>query len=323
MTDKLEQQMHEAFDRTHMPAGLAERTLAHIETQRQAGAAVEWADEMAAHAPQTASEPARLSVVNGAAEQPRTRARRRFPLVAALAACLVLVAVGVVGVAWAWQPYAYVAIDVNPSIELGINRLDRVASTKAYNEDGAEVLAIANVEGDTYEEAMTAIEGALATYLDSSSAIELTIVCDDRNVATQLESVGTHCLDQDGTGQVHCSHASEEDHEQAAVAGLGVGKYRVYRALADAGVDITADEAGSMTMRELLDLAAANGVELSWHDIHEAEGHTDSGEHEGSSAPAAGQGQGSGAGNGNGNNSGQASVHHGEHAGWKDGHHDE
>ena len=25
MTDKLEQQMHEAFDRTHMPAGLAER----------------------------------------------------------------------------------------------------------------------------------------------------------------------------------------------------------------------------------------------------------------------------------------------------------
>ena len=68
------------------------------------------------------------------------------------------------------------AIDVNPSIELGINRLDRVASTKAYNEDGAKVLAIANVEGDTYEEAMTAIEGALATYLDSSSAITRDLV---------------------------------------------------------------------------------------------------------------------------------------------------
>ena len=28
MTDKIEQRMHEAFDRVHMPAGLAERTLA-------------------------------------------------------------------------------------------------------------------------------------------------------------------------------------------------------------------------------------------------------------------------------------------------------
>ena len=138
MTDKLEQQMHEAFDRTHMPAGLAERTLAHIETQRQAGAAVEWADEMEAHAPQTANEPARPSVVNGAAEQPRTRARRRFPLVAALA-----------GASSSWrrassaspgQPYAYVAIDVNPSIELGINRLDRVASTKATTRTGPKCL---------------------------------------------------------------------------------------------------------------------------------------------------------------------------------------
>ena len=140
MTDKLEQQMHEAFDQTHMPAGLAERTLAHIETQRQAGAAVERADEMESHAPQTANEPARLSVVNGAAEQPRARARRRFPLVAALAACLVLVAVGVVGVAWAWQPYAYVAIDVNPSIELGINRLDRVRARRPTTRTGPKCL---------------------------------------------------------------------------------------------------------------------------------------------------------------------------------------
>lgn len=257
MTDKLEQRMHGAFDQAHMPAGLAERTLARIEAERKAGAA----DTPAAGPSPVATTP--LSVIDSKPSRRASRKHRRLPLVAALAACLALVALGIGGVAWAWQPYAYVAIDVNPSIELGINRFDRVASTRAYNDDGERVLAAADVQGETYEQAMTSIEQALQDYLDDTSAIEVTIICDDRRAANQLEDVGTRCLGASGTGQVHCSHASEEEHHAAASAGIGVGKYRVWQELVDAGTDISADEASGMTMRELLDLAEAEGVDTS------------------------------------------------------------
>ena len=267
MTDKLEQRMHEAFDRIHVPAGLAERTLARIEVERQAEAA----DGTAGKPSSVAKEP--LSVVDGGLGRRGGLIRRRGPLVAVLAACLVLAALGIGGAAWAWQPYAYVAIDVNPSLELGINRFDRVSSTRSFNDDGAQVLEAADVDGQPYEQAMAAIEDALQKYLDDASAIEITIVCDDDAAASQLEDVGTRCLDASGAGQVHCSHASEADHHAAADADMGVGKYRVYQELVDAGVDISADEAQDMTMRELLDLAAENDVSIPWHAEHEEAHH--------------------------------------------------
>ena len=197
------------------------------------------------------------------------RSPRRARLVAALAACAVLIALGIGGVAWAVTPYAYVTVDVNPSLELGINRLDRVTSTRAYNDDGARVLAAADVQGDTYEDAMTALETALQEYVASGAPVELAVVCDNQRTATMLENVGTRCLEASG-GQVHCSHASSDDHHAASELDMGVARYHVYRALADAGVELSADDARNMSMRELLDMARQNGVQV---DAHEGASH--------------------------------------------------
>lgn len=320
MTDELEQRMHEAFDRAHMPAGLAERTLARIEAMRDeqpvaAGdgteghsatrtAALPQADAPLGQAPMAGRGARPDSGAGGraAGRRPARRYRHRIPLVAALAACLVLAALGIGGVTWAWQPYAYVAIDVNPSIELGINRLDRVASTRAYNADGEQVLEAADVDGMPYEDAMDALEEQLQAYLADGGVVEITVTCDDDATATELETVGTRCLDAGGTGRVRCSHASEEEHHAAASAGIGVGKYRVWRELADAGVDIAVDEASSMTMRELLDLAEAEGVDTSTASTGLAEGehrgagahhaeNPDSGHDDGSARAASGSSQ--------------------------------
>ncbi len=273
MTDELEARMHEAFDQAHMPAGLAERTLARIEAERQrtgGGDAARKAHAPVQETPQSTAHPS-FAVVDEPARR-KARRHRRAPLVAALAACLVLAALGIGGVAWAWQPYAYVAIDVNPSVELGINRFDRVASTRAYNDDGAQVLKEADVDGMVYEDAIDALDDALRTYLQDGAVVQMTVVCSDEAAASELETVGTRCLDAGGTGQVHCSHASEEEHRAAASAGIGIGKYRVWQELVDAGVDITADEASAMTMRELLGLAGAEGVDTSTPSTGAAEG---------------------------------------------------
>ncbi len=242
----VEDNLREAFDAVRVPADLTARTLAHIEAERTQ---------------QPSAAPAAPAIPQKA---PRRAARRRVRRRAlALAACLVLTALGIGCFIWAWQPTAYVAIDINPSLELGINRLDRVASARACNEDGEAVLAETALVGKTYEEALDALDGALDSYRTDDAVVALTIVCDDQARAATLESVGRRCLEHGSGGDVRCAHASEEEHHEATAAGMGLGKYRVWRALVAAGDDLSAEEASSLTMRELLDRAEAIGADLS------------------------------------------------------------
>lgn len=269
MTDDLERRMREAFDGAHLPAGLAERMLARIEAERAAQAAQAEPASQAGRATRMEhmarverATPA-MQVERAAQAEPairagraaRTERRPARPLTRraaiALAACLALAAVGVGGYAWAQAPCAYVAIDVNPSIELGINRLGNVASVRAYNEDGERLLQALDLDGLAYADAMAALEERLRGYLADGATVEMTVVCDDERRAAELEQVGVGCLSASGSGSVHCSHASSEEHHAAESAGMGLGKYRLYLELVDAGVDISPEEASAMTMREL------------------------------------------------------------------------
>ncbi len=275
MTDDLERRMREAFDGAHLPAGLAVRTLARIEAERAVQTAQAEPASQAEHAtrmehmarveratPAVQAEPASQAERAAQAEPAiragraaRTERRPARPLTRraaiALAACLALAAVGVGGYAWAQAPCAYVAIDVNPSIELGINRLGNVASVRAYNEDGERLLQALDLDGLAYADAMAALEERLRGYLDDGATVEMTVVCDDERQAAELEQVGVGCLSASGSGSVHCSHASSEEHHAAESAGMGLGKYRLYLELVDAGVNISPEEASAMTMREL------------------------------------------------------------------------
>lgn len=275
MTDDLERRMREAFDGAHLPAGLAVRTLARIEAERAVQTAQAEPASQAEHAtrmeymarveratPAVQAEPAPQAERAAQAEPAiragraaRTERRPARPLTRraaiALAACLALAAVGVGGYAWAQAPCAYVAIDVNPSIELGINRLGNVASVRAYNEDGERLLQALDLDGLAYADAMAALEERLRGYLDDGATVEMTVVCDDERQAAELEQVGVGCLSASGSGSVHCSHASSEEHHAAESAGMGLGKHRLYLELVDAGVNISPEEASAMTMREL------------------------------------------------------------------------
>ena len=58
----------------------------------------------------------------------------------AIAAICMFLLLGAGGYSVYRQPVSYISIDVNPSVEIGINRFGRVVSTDAYNEDGRIVL---------------------------------------------------------------------------------------------------------------------------------------------------------------------------------------
>lgn len=59
---------------------------------------------------------------------------------------------------WAYAaPYSYVSLDVNPSIEYTLNRLDRVIKVNAVNDDGQAILAELNMAGLKYKSIEDAI----------------------------------------------------------------------------------------------------------------------------------------------------------------------
>ena len=247
-----------AFDKVYAPEQLKMRTIEMIEAQRakQADGVVDQADaaDGQADVADDASIPTKKKI----------RAITSLRAKIALAACAVLIALGIGGGAYAYQtPVAYVGIDINPSIELGVNYFDRVVSAEGVNADGQDILSETNVVGMSYEEALASLNDSLTNrgYLTADAAVAVTVMCDDDSRCSNLEETSQHCFSSAGQG-VHCSRATSTEHHEAHESGLGMGKYLAWRSLVDAGVDISADDVAHMTISELRALAAQEGVAI-------------------------------------------------------------
>lgn len=267
-----------AFDKVHAPEQLKMRTFEMIEAQRmrQTDGVVDQADAADGQADIATSDAFRTNAAAGdafqadVADDTSIPTKKKIRVITslrakiALAACAVLIALGIGGGAYAYQtPVAYVGIDINPSIELGVNYFDRVVSAEGDNADGQDILSEINVVGMTYEEALASLNDSLMNkgYLTANAAVAVTVMCDDDSRYSNLEETSQRCFSSAGQG-VYCSRATSTEHHEAHESGLGMGKYLAWRSLVDAGVDISADDVAHMTMSELRALAAQEGVAI-------------------------------------------------------------
>ena len=76
-----------------------------------------------------------------------------------------------------FYPSASIAVDINPSIELKVNALDRVISLEGRNSDGLELVKNIDVTGMSYDDAMQRIllSRGLEPYLEDGSQITITV----------------------------------------------------------------------------------------------------------------------------------------------------
>lgn len=120
--------------------------------------------------------------------------RRMRGLVAAAAACVCLTVMG--GGAFHYhlenrQVESVIGIDVNPSIELSINRRERVLEAKALNADADEIISDMDLEGVDLNVAVNAVVGSMVThgYLDDlDNAILVTVSNDSVRKARELRA---------------------------------------------------------------------------------------------------------------------------------------
>ena len=83
--------------------------------------------------------------------------RRRVSYKPVLAMAFVLLLMLSVGGVLYMTPVSSISVDINPSLELGVNRFDRVISAKAYNSDGEKLLKEVNVLFKKYDDALLEI----------------------------------------------------------------------------------------------------------------------------------------------------------------------
>jgi ribosomal protein S8 len=75
--------------------------------------------------------------------------------------------------AWAYMtPYSYVSIDVNPSVELTINRFNRVLEVNAVNDDGEKIVEQISLESLKHRDVSEAVENVLEELKDEGYIVD-------------------------------------------------------------------------------------------------------------------------------------------------------
>lgn len=185
---------------------------------------------------------------------PRRRRASSFRLAAALC-CLVLIFSGAGG-ALAWfTPVAAISLDINPSLELSINRFDRVVSVTCYNQDAQALIDGLNLNYQPYDQAVTTLmeSEAMSDYRDGTGELSVTVVCSDPEKTQELESAVTACAGN-GWGRVSCHTATQEQLQEAHDCGLSFGKYQALLELQALDPSITAEDIEHMSMYEIRQL---------------------------------------------------------------------
>lgn len=221
MNDKLNEKLKDVFDQVQAEEDLKEKTRAFLARKTQ--------------------------------EYKKARTVKYKYLIPA-AACLIFVLFGFGGYWLYFTPTADISVDINPSIELGINRFDKVVSVSSYNDDGQDLLDSINIKYMDYTEAVDQILASenIAALLDNDAVMTITVVGSDGEQSARLLSGVESCTE--GQKNTHCYCADSDEVSQAHQMGLSYGKYRAYLELQALDTDITPEEVQGMTMREIRDL---------------------------------------------------------------------
>lgn len=191
----------------------------------------------------------------------KTLTRRRILSVAAACLALVLFA----GAGLYFTPTAHINIDINPSLELGINRFDRVISVSALNNDGEALVKSLNLNFMGYDEALRRIidNQSVEAMLSADEIMTVTVIETNTAQSAHILSEVSACVEEHAN--IDCHSASAEEAHAAHELGLSCGKYGAFLELQSLDPLITPEEVQGMTMRELRERLSS----LSECDDHE------------------------------------------------------
>ena len=167
------------------------------------------------------------------------------------ACCLFFIFIGWLGYWLYFLPTSFISIDVNPSMELGLNRFERVVSVKEYNDDGKKLADSFDLNFMGYTEALEQIlaDETIKNYLSQDEVLSIAIIGNDKEQSAEILSNVRSWVN--GQKNIYCYSASSQMVGDAHELGLSYGKYRAYLELRELDPNITVEQVREMTMREI------------------------------------------------------------------------
>ncbi|CAN7311798.1 anti-sigma-I factor RsgI family protein [Paenibacillus sp. LjRoot56] len=185
-------------------------------------------------------------------------------LAAAIVVCFVLVTTLSGGVPGN-SVVAYVTIDINPSVEIGIDNNEIVRDLHGLNTDGEDLIQALVFEGKSLEAVTSDIldkaeQGALAKgegdIIISSTVVGAKTTVNDEAIATKLKAqVNKHIEDshpdQVKNYEVQAFAAPQEVRQEAKASGVSAGKYAIYLNAIDNGAKVSLDDIKTTSIHQL------------------------------------------------------------------------
>jgi len=172
---------------------------------------------------------------------------------AAALACMILIFFGGYFCRMYMEPVTVISIDINPSIELGINTFDHVVRVDAYNADGRELVNELQLRFLNYQDAVKRVVTSekVTSLLHQEEELVIAIVGEDEDRNAKLcESLETQTrLD------ASCYTALPQSVEHAHSCGMSYGKYLAYQQALQQDETLTAEAVQDMTMQEIREIA--------------------------------------------------------------------
>lgn len=146
---------------------------------------------------------------------------------------------------------AYVSLDINPSLEMSVDRNLNVIDVKYFNNDAANLLMQENLQGKNLYDALTVVidKAIKQNYIktDQDNLIISTVSSSDADANSvdqkAVQQVLEKSIKTDGfTGEVKTYSVTDEFRSTAEEKGLSPGKFLIYEQLVKTGNKISVDE---------------------------------------------------------------------------------
>ena len=150
-------------------------------------------------------------------------------------------------------PTAVISIDINPSIELEINRFNKVVQVKNYNKDGEELSEELDIRFLNYSQAVENIlnNTTIINLLSQDELLSITVISNQEQSEKMLSELQIYTA---GNRNVYCCAVSSDAVAEAHEEGMSYGKYRAYLELRELDERITTEQIKDMSMKEIREM---------------------------------------------------------------------
>ena len=166
-------------------------------------------------------------------------------------------------------PSASIAVDVNPSIELKVNALDRVIALVGRNSDGIELVKNIDVTGMPYDDAMQRIllSQGMEPYLADGSQITITVAGGgtEEHAEQMLSRVLCRAYNIANRDNVLYCQVDWETVKAAREAGLCIPRYLAWQNLRKSDPTITPEDVREIPKEKVRELAQVIIIEDPCH----------------------------------------------------------